>query len=309
MHCGQAVTGYDSGMSIDHYENFPVASLLLPARLRAPVRHIYRFARTADDIADEGDASADVRLARLDEYRQALLRIRDGRAPVAPGHELAAIFLPLAGVIRAFGLSCDPFLDLLSAFSQDVGTSRYDTDAALLDYCRRSANPVGRLMLALYGKLDEDNGRDADAICTGLQLANFWQDVAVDWRKDRVYIPQSALRAHHLDDTHIHRRAQGLPVPPEEAAAWHAMMRERTAQTRALLVSGAPLAWRLPGRIGLELRLVVHGGLRILERLDQVGYDMFARRPTLGTADRLLLLWRGLSGRQSLHRFSPVRHS
>lgn len=296
-------------MSINHYENFPVASLLLPARLREPVRHIYRFARTADDIADEGDASADVRLARLDEYRQALLRIRDGRAPVAPDHDLAAIFLPLAEVIRAFGLSCDPFLDLLSAFSQDVGTSRYDTDAALLDYCRRSANPVGRLMLALYGKLDEDNGRDADAICTGLQLANFWQDIAIDWRKDRVYIPQSALRAHHLDDIHIHRRVQGLPVPSQEADAWRAMMRERVAQARALLVSGAPLAWRLPGRIGLELRLVVHGGLRILERLDQVGYDMFARRPTLGTADRLLLLWRGLSGRQSLHRFSPVRHS
>lgn len=296
-------------MTIEHYENFPVASWLLPAALREPVQRIYWFARTADDIADEGDAPAHERLARLDDYRQVLLRIRDGQPPVAAEAPLAPLFLPLAEVIHAHQLPCEPFLDLLSAFTQDVTTKRYDNDEALFDYSRRSANPVGRLMLMLYAQKSDNNFRDADAICTGLQFTNFWQDVAIDWSKDRVYIPQSALEAHGLTETHIQRRVQGLAVSTDELSAWQAMMREQVEQARQLLISGAPLAWRLPGRIGLELRLVVHGGLRILERLDQVGYDMFAHRPKLNTRDRMLLLWRGLSGRKSLHRISPSHHS
>ena len=296
-------------MTIEHYENFPVASLLLPAHLREPVRRIYCFARTADDIADEGDAGAEERRNQLQAYRQAILRIQENKAPVDAESSLAGIFLPLADVIRQHNLSCEPFLDLLSAFSQDVSTKRYDDSDALLDYCNRSANPVGRLMLALYDRLDERNIRDADAICSGLQLSNFWQDVAIDWHKDRVYIPQSALQAHGLTDQYIQARVQGESVLPSETAAWHSLMQAQVQQTRAMLISGAPLAWRLPGRIGLELRLVVHGGLRILERLDQVGYDMFAHRPKLGSRDRLLLLWRGLAGRRPQHRISSVPHS
>ncbi|CAM3731856.1 squalene synthase HpnC [Bordetella sputigena] len=276
-------------MAVDHYENFPVASLLLPRRLRAPVRDIYRFARSADDIADEGSADDARRLAQLEAYRAELHRIAQGKPgarPVAdPG--LAAIFDPLAATIASHQLPITPFYDLLSAFEQDVRVKRYADDAALLDYCARSANPVGRLMLHLYGAADADNVRDADAICTGLQLVNFWQDVHIDWRKDRVYLPQDALRRHGVTEEDI---ATCRLTP-----AWESLMRDMTGRTRALLHSGAPLARRLPGRIGLELRLVVQGGLRILERIERARYDVFMNRPELGARDWGVMMWRAFS--------------
>jgi len=268
-------------MTVDHYENFPVASLLLPRALRGAVRDIYRFARSADDIADEGNADAATRLARLASYRNQLQRLEAG---CAPDGELTAIFAPLARTIARHHLPVAPFYDLLSAFEQDVRVTRYDDDAALLDYCARSANPVGRLMLHLYDARDPAYLPLSDAICTGLQLTNFWQDVALDWQKGRVYLPRDALARHGVVETDI---AQARVTP-----AWTALLRERCGQACTLLHCGAPLAHRLPGRIGLELKLVVQGGLRILARIDACAGDVFQHRPTLRARDWPVLLWR-----------------
>ncbi|HTK02560.1 MAG TPA: squalene synthase HpnC [Bordetella sp.] len=275
-------------MAVDHYENFPVASILLPRRLRAAVGDIYRFARSADDIADEGAADDARRLADLAAYREELHRIAQGKPGGRPVADpaLAAVFDPLAATIANHQLPITPFYDLLSAFEQDVVVKRYADEATLLDYCSRSANPVGRLMLHLYGAADAANLRDADAICTGLQLVNFWQDVHIDWRKERVYLPQDALRRHGVTEEDV---ATCRLTP-----AWEALMRDMTDRTRALLHSGAPLARRLPGRIGLELRLVVQGGLRILERIERVRYDVFMNRPRLGAKDWGVMMWRSL---------------
>jgi len=285
-------------MAVNHYENFPVASLLLPRALRGAVRDIYRFARSADDIADEGRADAASRLAQLAAYRAQLQRIDAGQEPEAA---LAAIFAPLARTIARHRLPITPFADLLSAFEQDVRMSatsaRYDDDAALLDYCARSANPVGRLMLHLYGARDPAHLPLSDAICTGLQLTNFWQDVALDWQKGRVYLPRDALARHRVTEDEIARHCRSCvstarTISASIPSAWTALLAERCAQARALLHCGAPLAGRLPGRIGLELRLVVQGGLRILQRIDACRGDVFRRRPTLGARDWPILLWR-----------------
>lgn len=269
----------------DHYENFPVASVLLPRRLRAPISHIYHFARSADDIADEGDDEPDIRLQKLAAYREALLCLGNGHA-ISASHPLYGVFGPLAHTIKTHGLPLQPFLDLLSAFEQDVTTHRYADEAALLDYCTRSANPVGRLLLHLYDADDVFNRSQSDAVCTGLQLVNFWQDVAIDWKKSRVYLPQDKLKRHGVSESHIDK---GLCD-----AAWIALMSEQTTQARSLLLEGLPLARRLPGRIALELRMIVYGGLRILERMEQLHYDVFRHRPTLRKRDWALLSWRTL---------------
>lgn len=285
-------------MAVDHYENFPVASLLLPRRLRVPVKDIYRFARTADDIADEGAATAAQRVEQLDHYRQALLQIQAGELRLAHDDPRLLVFRPLEQSIRRFSLPLEPFLDLLSAFEQDVSTTRYADDAMLMDYCRRSANPVGRLMLHLYQAATPANVALSDSICTGLQLTNFWQDVAIDWGKRRVYIPQENLQRHGVDESYIAARAcQPLNDGDHRAhegaaAAWRTLMQAQVRQARGLLLNGLPLAQRLPGRIGFELKLVVQGGLRILERLDQLHYDVFLRRPVLTKRDWLVLFWR-----------------
>jgi len=274
-------------MAVDHYENFPVASLLLPHALRGAVRDIYRFARSADDIADEGNADTTTRLAQLAAYRVQLQRIDVGQEPDA----LIAIFAPLARTIARHQLPLVPFADLLSAFEQDVRVGRYDDDAALLDYCARSANPVGRLMLHLYDARDPAYLPLSDAICTGLQLTNFWQDVALDWAKGRVYLPRDALARHGVSEDDI---ARSCVTTARITPAWTALMRERCAQARALLHCGAPLARRLPGRIGLELKLVVQGGLHILQRIDACHGDVFRQRPALSARDWPVLLWRAL---------------
>lgn len=259
-------------MGTGHYENFPVASVLLPARLRPAVRAIYRFARAADDIADEGDAPAARRLAQL----AALERQLDA---IAAGHE--SDWPDLAAAIGAHDLPLAPLRDLLSAFAQDVTVHRYADFDALLDYCRRSANPVGRLLLALYKRTDASSCAQSDAICSALQLTNFWQDVALDLAKGRVYIPQSELQRFDL--------AAGDLAARRVDARWSALMRALTAHARAMLSSGAPLARALGGRIGLELGLVVEGGRRILERIDAVDGDVFRHRPTLRARDWLLM--------------------
>lgn len=270
-------------MPIDHYENFPVASLLLPPRLRPAVQAIYAFARSADDLADEGDAAPETRLAALDAYEAALLHIERAQPVDGP------IFGPLADVVQDFKLPLQPLRDLLSAFRQDVVTPRYPDFATLLDYCRRSANPVGHLMLHLYGAADARNLRDADAICSALQLINFWQDVALDWQKNRVYLPQEDLAHFGVEESQI--AAAGVD------AGWRALLEFEVQRARTMMQSGAPLACRLPGRIGWELRLVVQGGLRILERIEAVEYDIFRRRPQIGMRDWPYLLRRAVQMR------------
>ena len=267
-------------MAVGHYENFPVASALLPAHHRAAVVAIYRFARAADDIADEGDAAPGARLAALETFGRALDAIERGDAPTQPP------FPALAAAIRAHRLPLAPFHALLSAFAQDVEVKRYDTFAAVLDYCARSANPVGRLLLALYDVNDAKSQHESDAICTALQLTNFWQDVAVDWRKGRLYLPLEDLTRFGIDIASI--------ANSRSDARWSRLMAFETARTRALFDAGALLPGRLPLRAGLELRAVNAGGRRILDRIDRVQGDVFNRRPVLDWRDWCVVSWRTL---------------
>ncbi|MEP7206871.1 MAG: squalene synthase HpnC [Casimicrobiaceae bacterium] len=267
-------------MSVAHYENFPVASLLVPARLRPAVVAIYRFARGADDIADEGEASPADRLAGLDAFGAALDAIGRGDTPVAPP------FPELASAIRAHDLPLAPFHDLLSAFRQDVTVPRYDTAAALGDYCRRSANPVGRLLLHLYDAATPVHVGWSDAICTALQLTNFWQDIAGDWTRGRVYLPQEDLARFEVLEAAI--------ATQRVDDAWRALMRFETSRTRTTLESGRPLVAALPWRLGLELSGVLAGAHWVLDAIDAVDGDIFRRRPALARGDWLLVGWRAL---------------
>ncbi|MEX2199738.1 MAG: squalene synthase HpnC, partial [Burkholderiales bacterium] len=259
---------------VAHYENFPVASLLLPPRLRTPVEVIYRFARNADDFADEGNDPPALRLAKLDAYRRQL------GAPTEP------LLQEVERIVAEHALPRQLFRDLLDAFSQDVTQTRHADYAGLLDYCRRSANPVGRLLLHLFKRTSETELRQSDAICTALQLINFWQDVAIDYAKGRVYLPQDEMVKHSVTEAHI---AQARCDD-----AWRSLMDFQVGRTRALMLSGAPLGRSLPGRIGLEIRATVQGGLRILERIERVGYDVFRRRPVLRWRDWPVILARAL---------------
>ena len=270
-------------MSVGHYENFPVGSILLPSRLRRPVGVIYRFARTADDFADEGTLPAGQRLIRLEEYRTELHRLQRNGAAETP------LFRALQEVVREHGLPLQPFFDLLDAFSQDVTKSRYANFAEVMDYCRRSADPVGRLMLHLYGAASAENLSQSDAICSALQLINFWQDVAIDYRKDRIYLPQDEMARFGISERQIAAQDAG--------GRWADLMLFQTGRARAMLESGAPLTLRIRGRIGLELRMIVQGGLRMLEKLDAIRGDVFRRRPVLRALDWPLMTIRTLGMR------------
>ncbi len=265
-------------MAVDHYENFPVASILMPPRLRRPVALIYRFAREADDFADEGDLQPAQRLALLDSFNHQLDRIQAGEPPTIPW------FADLAGIVREHTLPLQLFRDLLSAFSQDVVKARYPNYAEVLDYCRRSANPVGRLLLVLYGAATPQNNAWSDAICSSLQLINFWQDVAIDHRKNRIYFPQDEMIQYGITEAHI---ASAKPN-----GRWHEFMRFQVNRTRAYLHSGAPLGRVLKGRLGLEMRMIIAGGDRILTKIENVDYDVFRRRPVLKPHDWVLMLAR-----------------
>ena len=268
-------------MSIGHYENFPVASVLVPARYRDAVVAIYRFARAADDIADEGNAPAALRHEALDAFSRRLDAMEHGETPSEPP------FAALAPAIRQHDLPIGLFRDLLSAFGQDVDVTRYATFVEVLDYCRRSANPVGRLLLALYRVDDARALAQSDAICTALQLANFWQDVAIDWRKGtRLYLPLEDIDRFGVTLAQI---ATG--VCDERFTR---LMAFETARTRALFDEGRPLPRRLPWRLGLELKAVIAGGSRVLERIDRVRGDVFTHRPVLGKRDWALLALRML---------------
>ena len=267
-------------MSVEHYENFPVASWLCPAPLRPSVVAIYRFARTADDIADEGDAPPHERLDALRSMRRALL------GSAADAQRWPQVFGPLERALDRHGLPHAPFIDLLDAFEQDVRNPPYADRAALLAYCRRSANPVGRLLLHLYGVGDALSLSRSDDICSALQLINFWQDLGRDLARGRCYVPQADARRHGL--------LPGDLRPGADCADTRALVRELCDWAQQLMLRGAPLALDVPGRAGWELRLVVQGGLRILEKIRRAGYVALSVRPTVGAIDAPRLAWRAL---------------
>lgn len=280
-------------MSVEHYENFPVASWLCPPALRPAVAAIYWFARTADDIADEGDAAPSRRLADLADYCGDLQAMYDGRA-VSP--RWTSVFEPLAIVARRHALPQALFADLLSAFEQDVVKHTYDDRAELLDYCRRSANPVGGLLLHLYGISSPAALRRSDAICTALQLANFWQDLRTDVQRGRLYLP--------LTDCSRHGAVAEEIIAGCDSPALRATLAGLVAWTRALMNEGAALVHEVPGRAGWELRLVVQGGSRILEKIERGGFATMLQRPRLRALDAPLLLWRATRMRAGPSRWA-----
>ena len=272
---------------VTHYENFPVASLLCPPHLRQPIAAIYAFARTADDLADEGDATPAARLADLAAFQADLAAIASGGAPSA---RWAGVFLPLQQVLHSHRLPVPLLHDLLSAFIQDVEKTRdgegYADRAELLDYCRRSANPVGRLLLHLYGVDDAEALAQSDAICTALQLINFWQDLSVDIPRGRHYLPRADCVAHGACQAEL----LALQTNRENAR----LIMDCVQWARALMESGAPLVHRLGGRAGWELRRVVQGGRRILDKLDALQGASLRTRPRVYPWDWLVMLGRAL---------------
>ena len=256
--------------SINHYENFPVASVLCPPHLRAPIVAIYHFARTADDIADEGHAPAAERLQDLQSLREDLLKLLADDAFHSP--RWGQVLQPLVSNIRQFDLPMPLLLDLLDAFEQDVvytrDKRRYENRDQLLAYCRRSANPVGRLLLHMYGITSPHALAQSDAVCSALQLINFWQDLSVDIPRGRLYLPVNS------------------------------QLQDELAFARQLMQAGAPLVHQVPGRAGWELRLVVQGGLRVLEKVERV--DSFHLRPKLHAIDLAVMAWRSLRMRKPL---------
>jgi squalene synthase HpnC len=264
-------------LPVDHYENFPVASWLLPASVRPPIEAIYGFARGADDVADEGDASDAERLDGLERYSRALDAIAAGLAPEPE-------FARIARAVADHALPVALLRDLIDAFAQDVVKKRYATFAELLDYSRRSANPVGRLLLHLFQRTDAASLAQSDAICSALQFINFWQDVAIDWAKGRVYIPQEDLARFGVTEESIAHGACD--------ARWAALMDFECARARTLLLEGGPLGFSLPGRLGLEIRTTVEGGLAILDRIGAARGDVFRHRPVLGKADWMRMVAR-----------------
>ena len=273
--------------AVTHYENFPVASLLCPPHLRQPIAAIYAFARTADDLADEGDVTPEQRLQDLQDYRAELQNVASGNAP---SPRWANVFGPLQRVIREKALPVPLLDDLLDAFMQDIVYTQegrtYATREELLDYCRRSANPVGRLLLHLYGINDARSLVQSDAICSALQLINFWQDLSVDIPRTRHYLTDADCAQFKVPRSTL---AQLKRDPSTDQLVMH-----NAAWARALMVSGAPLVHQLKGRIGWELRLVVQGGLRILDNVEALDGGSLTERKTITKLDTPRMLWRAL---------------
>ena len=261
---------------VAHYENFPVASWLVPSAMRPAVTALYRFARYADDVADEGEHPAGDRLAELARLEHALDEL-------APRHPLVA---PLMPHLAAQPQARDECRALLSAFRQDVSVNRHADFAALQDYCSRSAAPVGRLMLGLFGCRREALLAPSDAICTALQLINFLQDMAIDWTRGRLYIALDELNDAGLSEDDIDRAVRAGRAD----APLRGLVASQARRCAALLEAGAPMVSQVPWRLGLELRGVLAGGRCILEKLARDGYDPFARRPRIRASDVPTLL-------------------
>lgn len=272
-----------------HYENFPVASVFLPRELREPIALIYSFARQADDFADEGDLSIAQRLVLLNEFKAELDLLQAYIKPNSP------FFTALGDMIRTQKLPFTPFYDLLDAFSQDVVKTRYQNFNEVLDYCGRSANPVGRLMLGLYHTASPKNIAMSDDICSALQLINFLQDIAIDFKKNadkqRIYLCQDELNQFGISEQKIADYVAGTQNPD---AGWQAFMQFNLQRVASLLQSGKPLGRVLKGRIGFEMRMIIAGGERIISKINQVQGDVFNKRPTLNGYDWLLIFTKAL---------------
>jgi phytoene synthase len=260
--CGRLVSS--------HYENFPVASRLLPNTIRPHVAAVYAFARIADDIADEPGMVDIERLEKLEDWN-------DGLTKAYRGDAQHPAFIALGHTVRKCDIPQGLLTDLLSAFRQDVTTKRYETFGDLLDYCRRSANPIGRIVLRLFDHRDDDLDHESDAICSALQLTNFWQDLSIDIPRGRLYVPREDLRRFNCREDLL---MAGTPTEP-----FHRLLAFEVDRTRALFRRGTllPEAVRLPLR--LELRLTWLGGMRVLDKIERSGYTVFGNRPKLGTAD------------------------
>jgi len=280
----EAAYAYCERLAQSHYENFPVASRLLPARMRPHIAAVYAFARLADDMADEGDRPAADRLADLDAWDARLSSIVAGSAPSAGPH--AEVFVALRATIDACRLPPSLLHDLISAFRQDVTVTRYATWDDLLDYCRRSANPVGRLVLRVAGYDRADLDAASDAVCTALQLTNFWQDLEIDWKKGRIYLPAAARDEARAREEDLAARRM--------TAEWRRALGDAVARTRRLFRAGVPVADGVRGRLRWELRATWLGGSRILDKLEAADYDVFTRRPALTRADVPSILWHTL---------------
>jgi len=289
---------YDTCLRLarEHYENFPVASWLMPAAARPHIAAIYAFARIADDFADEGDREPGDRLALLADWQSRLDEAAHGRVSLTARADFDAVFVALSQTLREVGVDAVPspidlLSDLLSAFRQDVVKKRYDTWAELLDYCRRSANPVGRLVLLVTGYRDEALALRSDAVCTALQLTNFWQDLARDWKNGRLYVPLNIVKAHGADLADLDA---GRWTP-----AWRSALRDAGVLTKAMFTDGRPVADGVRGRLAWELRATWLGGHRILDRLAAADYDVFRARPSLTWRDAASIAARAATWRRS----------
>jgi squalene synthase HpnC len=269
-----------------HYENFPVASFLIPARMRPHIAAIYAFARTADDIADEPGLLDAERLRRLEVWDAHLQRVSEGLQPETASDDEAEIFLALSHTIRACALPPHLLRDLLSAFRQDVVRTRYATWDDVLEYCTRSANPVGRLVLRVAGRASPRLDAQSDAVCTALQLTNFWQDVEGDWSIGRLYVPWADYHAAGASEDDL---AAGRWTPQ-----WREVMVEMVRRTRALFADGRGVCDGVDGRLRWELRLTWLGGTRILDRIERSGYDVFHHRPALSARDAPAIVRRAI---------------
>lgn len=272
-----------------HYENFPVGSVFLPKHLREPIALIYSFARQADDFADEDDFTIEYRLSLLDKFRDELNLLQ---AYIKPQ---TAFFSALGQMIRARKLPFAPFYDLLEAFSQDVAKTRYSSYIEVLDYCRRSANPIGRLLLHLYAQSTPENNQLSDNICTALQIINFLQDIAIDFKKNagkqRIYMCQDELAAFGITEQQIEAYVNASQAIDEN---WRQFMRFNLHRVHTLLLAGKPLGRILKGRVGFEMRMIIAGGERIISKINKVNGDIFNRRPTLNYWDWLIIFIKAL---------------
>jgi squalene synthase HpnC len=266
---------------VAHYENFPVASVLCPARFRPPIAALYHFARTADDLADEGNATAAERLDALAAYRADLQAVSQGRAV---SERWPSVFAALGSVLQQWHLPLPLLTDLLSAFEQDIVKTRYANQAELLDYCRRSANPIGRLLLHLYGVNEDRALTRSDCICTALQLVNFWQDLSEDIPRGRIYLPADMQAHHGVTEADLLRQQMTNNT--------RALVADGVNWARQLMQQGAPLVKQVPGRAGWELRLVVQGGLRMAERIERLDFGTLRQRPVIGKVDALVMALR-----------------
>jgi squalene synthase HpnC len=271
-------------LSQPHYENFPVASIVLPKHLRDPIALIYTFARQADDFADEGLHKPAWRLAKLQGFKEELDLIQNNSQTKSP------FFTELGNAIHSYELPLVPFYDLLEAFSQDVTKVRYANFFELLDYCRRSANPIGALLLHLFGKATPENLIYSNKICTALQLINFYQDVAIDFEnefhKSRIYLCQDEMKQFNITEAQIASRHVNKH--------WEEFMQFNVERAEAMLLEGKPLGNVLPGRIGLEMRMIISGGERVIYKLKNVRGDIYKHRPTLQAWDWPVILLKAL---------------